>query len=276
MDKPEPLWRPIGEEEEDVQAASSEDIKPSVSKPSQGDANPPSPRTLDAIQAAMKDSSDDEKVDQDRKDGSVSPRTLLAIQQALTEEEDGASSSTTKLQGSVHHPVVISSSEEETQASPKEKRDFKSNVTARSLRNKDSLFDSSSEDELERIGQRNKALQNTALQQNSKTEMQLGEERVRRTEKQEEPEDGELAHKPQPTLSDRSTSAISLTPPPRGKPVGTETDVHPELLEQRRDKLPEVLKETKENNVKSESREGSESEGTVISLRSNCFEYLGN
>ncbi|XP_072236862.1 DNA excision repair protein ERCC-5 homolog isoform X1 [Leuresthes tenuis] len=271
-DKPEPLWRPIGEEEEEVQAASSEDIKPSVSKPSQGDANPPSPRTLDAIQAAMNDSSDEEKVDQDRKDGSVSPRTLLAIQQALTEEEDGASSSTTKLQGSVHHPVVISSSEEETQASPKEKRHFKSSVTARSLRNKDRLFDSSSEDELEeRIGQRNKTLQIAALQQISKTEMQLEEERVRQTEKQEEPEDGESAHKPQPTLSNQSTSAVGLSPPPRGKPVGTEADVHPELLEQRRDKPPEVLKETKENNVKSESREGSESEESFIEVSEEEF-----
>ncbi|XP_070787257.1 DNA excision repair protein ERCC-5 homolog [Enoplosus armatus] len=190
--RPEPLWRPACEEEESVRGFSSEDSKPSVSKPSQEDAPPPSPRTLEAIQAAMNDSSDEEKVDLDKKDGSLSPRTLLAIQQALADEEEDCaadhrtviSSSPSKLQANIHHPVpqvVISSSEEETEPDDvnslrNEKSDFKGNPTGQSLHVKDSLL-VSSEDEMEEvISQRNKALRFVTLQQAHERDMKSEEE----------------------------------------------------------------------------------------------------
>uniref|UniRef100_UPI0037E904E5 DNA excision repair protein ERCC-5 homolog n=1 Tax=Semicossyphus pulcher TaxID=241346 RepID=UPI0037E904E5 len=182
--RPQPLWRPAGEEEEKVQAPSSEDSKPSVSKPSQGDT---SPRTLQAIQAAMNDSSDEEKLEQDKKGGNVSPRTLLAIQRALTEEGDAnaehktiISRSPVKLQADVHHPapqVVISSSEDETEphkvnSLPPEKSGF----IGQSLHVKDKLLVSSSEDELEEvIGQRNKEIRFAALKQTDEKEKKLEE-----------------------------------------------------------------------------------------------------
>uniref|UniRef100_A0A3B4WFN8 Excision repair cross-complementation group 5 n=1 Tax=Seriola lalandi dorsalis TaxID=1841481 RepID=A0A3B4WFN8_SERLL len=168
VDRPQPLWRPVcEEEEEEVLGPSSEDSKPSASKPAPGDASPPSPRTLEAIQAAMNDSSDEEKVDQDEKHGRVSPRTLLAIQQVLAEEEDGAAGrrtpingSSTKLQVNIHRPapqVVISSSEEETgpddaKSLPNDKKsDFKENSPGQSVHVEDSLLVSSSEDEMEEV-----------------------------------------------------------------------------------------------------------------------------
>ncbi|KAI4830820.1 hypothetical protein KUCAC02_002427 [Chaenocephalus aceratus] len=146
VDRPEPLWRPAAEEGPEGWGHASEDSKPSVSKPfvskpSFGNTSPPSPRTLKAIQGAMDDSSDEDKVDQDRKEGGVSPRTLLAIQQALAEEEGGfarhgtfINSTATKLQFNVPPPaphVVISSSEEEPDTLPKGKSDLKETQQAK-------------------------------------------------------------------------------------------------------------------------------------------------
>lgn len=155
---PEPLWRPVCEEEENVQGSSSE---VSVSKPSQGDMPPASPRTMKAIQAAMKDSSEEEEEGgRVKNQGDVSPRTLLAIQQALAEEEDipaeqGTliSSSAPKQQVNIHQ-VVISSSEEEPEPDHvnsvlNEKSDLKGNPTGQSSHEKDILVVSSSEDETE-------------------------------------------------------------------------------------------------------------------------------
>ncbi|XP_043095415.1 DNA excision repair protein ERCC-5 homolog [Puntigrus tetrazona] len=81
--KPEPLWRPVTEEDENKPSSSCAEEKPSP------------PRTLEAIQSAVTDPSDDQRrrryvlsssEDEDA-DGDVSPRTLLAIQQALGEED---------------------------------------------------------------------------------------------------------------------------------------------------------------------------------------------
>lgn len=283
--RPEPLWRPACEEEEKA-SPSSEDSKPSVSKPSQGDSSPPSPRTLEAIQAAMNDGSDEEQVNQEEKDGSASPRTLLAIQQALAEEEDGAAehrtlinSSQTKLQANIHHPVprvVISSSEEETEPDdvnflPHEKSDFKWNPTGQSLHVKDSLFVSSSEEEMEEmIGQRNKTLRFAALQKPHEREMKSGEETKKgqltedvrkgstvQTETREELERKESDHRlitknrdlvqPQAAAaaSNQNTLSINLSAQICGKPLSADTEIHP-------------------GDVKSEGSEESESEGKVI------------
>ncbi|KAM9765157.1 DNA excision repair protein ERCC-5 homolog isoform 1-T1 [Menidia menidia] len=263
-DKPEPLWRPVGEEEEEVQAAPSEDAKPSASRPSREGTPPPSPRTLDAIQAAMNDSSDEEKEGRDRSDGRVSPRTLLAIQQALTEEEDGARSSSIERRENLHPKVpqvVISSSEDEVQ--PSGKCELMPNVTAQSLhdRQKDSLLASSSEDEMEEIiRQRNKALRSAALQRNSNMEMKSEQERLTQTGRQEEPGN------PPPAPPRQSTSATSLFPPPYGKPGRSETGVHPVISEQRGDERPKDQGETKESDMKSEISEESESEEGFIEV----------
>uniref|UniRef100_A0A673AHH8 Excision repair cross-complementation group 5 n=1 Tax=Sphaeramia orbicularis TaxID=375764 RepID=A0A673AHH8_9TELE len=99
----------------------SKSPKPSVSETSlcsQENASPPSPWTLRAIQNAMNGSSDEETMEVDKKDGSVSPRTLLAIQQALAEEDDdtvGQRSKSIKTHTNHVPQVVISSSEEENE-----------------------------------------------------------------------------------------------------------------------------------------------------------------
>lgn len=262
-DKPEPLWRPVCEEDEvEARPTTSEDIKPSVSKPSQGDASPPSPRTLSAIRAAMNDSSDEEKADPDEKNGGVSPRTLLAIQQALTEEEDGTaeglnktSSSVSRLQVNIRpetHVVISSSDEEEKE----EKSDLNNSSAGRRLHVKDRLFVSSSEDELEEvIGQRDKA----EAEEETEKGQSVGNLRTGsrgQTEKEDELERGE----PQ---NHQNTSSINLSPGLCGKPLHTEAEVHPVLLERESNKITDAPEETNGDDVKSESSGESESEGTV-------------
>ncbi|XP_055786312.1 DNA excision repair protein ERCC-5 homolog isoform X2 [Salvelinus fontinalis] len=154
-ERPEPLWRPISEEESLEEGPSSSSKHPQDPNPSLGDTAPTSPRTLKAIQAAMDSSfSDEEEEGEDSSwgrggsraeeegdrswgrggsraeegGGSVSPRTLLAIQRAMGEElEVGPSPYTTMIGNSPVKPnppspqrpanrlVVISSSEEETE-----------------------------------------------------------------------------------------------------------------------------------------------------------------
>lgn len=96
------LWHPISEEssEEDSSPPS-----PSPSpKPSQvsdrapaSDGQPPSPRTLQAIQAALMDSSSEEEDLARQRDaprspwGDMSPRTVLAVQEAMQEEQETVS-----------------------------------------------------------------------------------------------------------------------------------------------------------------------------------------
>ncbi|MEQ2188298.1 hypothetical protein GOODEAATRI_013558, partial [Goodea atripinnis] len=279
-DKPEPLWRPVTEEEqeeakEEVPATCSEASNPSVSKPSRQDTSPPSPRTLKAIQAAMSDSSEEEKVDLDTKYGKVSPRTLLAIQQALTEEEGEASGSPFKLQTNLQRPagrVVISSSEKETQPSPEKKLDVSQNATHQSLHIEDSLLGSSSEDELEEvIGQRNRAFRSAGLRQSPKTGMESEEGSVRDAEIQKELEARESEPKPHVSASNQELF-ISLPSLPCGRPASTETEAEHGLLDKRRDTPTEGLGETNGDDVKTENSEGSDSEGKVrINFRPSCL-----
>uniref|UniRef100_A0A8C5ETR1 Excision repair cross-complementation group 5 n=1 Tax=Gouania willdenowi TaxID=441366 RepID=A0A8C5ETR1_GOUWI len=128
------------------QAASSKDTEPCVSQ--QDKAAPPSPRTLKAIRAATNDSSEDENIN-----GRVSPRTLQAIQRALTEDAvEVGEGLTLKGSSSTPHPqVVISSSEDETQPSQSGSVDAKTNPTHQSLPARESVFVSSSEEEMEEL-----------------------------------------------------------------------------------------------------------------------------
>ncbi|XP_041793196.1 DNA repair protein complementing XP-G cells homolog [Chelmon rostratus] len=287
--RPEPLWRPAYEEEEKVQGPSSEESKPSVSKPAQGHTSPPSPRTLEAIQAAMNNSSDEEKLD--KKGGSVSPRTLLAIHQALAEEENGAaehgtliSSSPTKLQANIHHPVpqvVISSSEEEPEPAnvnslPSEKTDLQGNPKghSQSLQVRDSLLISSSEDEMEEvIGQRNKALHLAVLHQPQERET-MSEEETKKGQLTEELERKESEHRfitdnrdlvqpPAAAASPQNLSSINLSAQICGKPPSVETEIH---TVQGSNKSIEAPEERREDDVKSEGSEESESEESFIEV----------
>lgn len=295
--RPEPLWRPACEEEERVQGPSSEVSKPSVSKLPRGAESPPSPRTLRAIQAAVNSGSDEEKADEVKNDGGMSPRTLLAIQRALSEGEDGSadqgtliSSSPARLQVQAHHPapqVVISSSEEEPEAGkvnflPHEKSDVTGNPTNQSFQLKESLYDSSSEDDLEEvIGQRNKALHFALLKpphkSNMKSEEETGQliEEIRtgsggQGEKQEEQKNragliaknGDLAQPQDAASSSQDNSSFSLSSQLCGKPLSAEAENYPVILEQRRNKSVEVPVDRID--ITSQASEESESEGTVI------------
>ncbi|XP_077418989.1 DNA excision repair protein ERCC-5 homolog [Vanacampus margaritifer] len=161
VDKPEPLWRPVSEEKDKKHVSCSEDCKASGSKLD----SPPSPRTMKAIQAAMSDSSDGETVKQDEGRGSVSPRTLIAIQRAMAEEdedeeEDGLKHRPQSSNSATKLQIVISSSEEEMEPDAigdvvKERTHFKG-ITERKTAPGD-LLDIRSDYMEEIIGQRNKA-----------------------------------------------------------------------------------------------------------------------
>lgn len=301
-DRPEPLWRPVYEEEEPV--SSSEDCKPSVSKPSvstQGDTSPPSPRTLKAIQAAMSDGSDEEKVDPEEKDGNVSPRTLLAIQRALAEEEaeeEAAELKTLTSQSAAKPQVVLSSSEEETESNvlpslSKEISNFKEKPTSQILHN--NLFVISSEDEMEEvIGQRNKAFVSAGLQQphdgserqkdaesRREIQMKLAEEtkedklidvmtgRDEQTEKHvesrrstSEPEEGQPQGAVAFHQSSLNTTSTHVSAQPCAKPLRDTGTLL--LLSEQRNNESIVLQEKNGGHVKPESSEESESEGNSL------------
>ncbi|TKS70289.1 DNA repair protein complementing XP-G cells -like protein [Collichthys lucidus] len=251
-DRPEPLWRPVCEEEEKAHASSSEDSKPSVSKPSQGDTSPPSPRTLQAIQAAMNNSSDEEKADWDERGGGLSPRTQLAIQKALAEDDTAGhgtliDSSSTKVQANTDHPVpqvVISSSEEEPEPQHvnsllSEKNDFKVNLTGQRLDVKDSVLNSSSEDEMEElIGRRNKALHLAALQ-NPQTRLEEETEKGRVSDAEQRLITKNGVQPQAAAASDQNSLSINNSTQILGNPLSVETELRPVLSEQRGDKTPE-------------------------------------
>ncbi|XP_051918412.1 DNA excision repair protein ERCC-5 homolog [Hippocampus zosterae] len=118
VDKPEPLWRPASEEEDKKQVSRSEDCQATGAKLD----SPPSPRTMKAIQAAMSDGSDAETLKREEGDGGVSPRTLIAIQRALAdddeeekEEEDAVKRRPPSINSATKLQIVIGSSEEETE-----------------------------------------------------------------------------------------------------------------------------------------------------------------
>uniref|UniRef100_A0A3Q2UIB4 Excision repair cross-complementation group 5 n=1 Tax=Fundulus heteroclitus TaxID=8078 RepID=A0A3Q2UIB4_FUNHE len=257
-DKPEPLWRPVTEEEEEeeVGATGSE-----ASKPSQQDSSPPSPRTLQAIQAAMGDRSDEETVGPDGKDGNASPRTLLAIQRALTEEEEEeGEAGVSQAQPRLRRQVVTSSSEEETQPSPDER------LTHQVLHTEDSLLGSSSEDELEEaIGRRNKSFRSAGLGQSPKAEKESREEergRGAETPGGLEPRASERrVHVPASSQEELNVSPASL---PCGKRPSAETEAELRLFPKRREALPAGAGET--DDVKSERSGESDSEESFIEV----------
>ncbi|XP_057687187.1 DNA excision repair protein ERCC-5 homolog [Corythoichthys intestinalis] len=150
--KPEPLWCPVPEEEDKKQVSFSGDCKESDV------TSPPSPRTLNALQVAMNDTSD---VKQEDGEGSISPRSLLAIQQALDEDDDGVTQKTLSSSSATEIQIAISSSEEdETELDAikdfvEEKSNFKENTLGKNI--PDDLLDIGSDYMDEIIGQRNKA-----------------------------------------------------------------------------------------------------------------------
>ncbi|XP_056628733.1 DNA excision repair protein ERCC-5 homolog isoform X2 [Triplophysa dalaica] len=95
--KPEPLWKPIADDENNPSSSSEQTESQQLSE-----GAPPSPRTLQAIQSAMMDSSSDDDNEAitvrshdthnttgtEDKDGSASPRTLRAIQSAMMDDSE--------------------------------------------------------------------------------------------------------------------------------------------------------------------------------------------
>ncbi|XP_051557989.1 DNA excision repair protein ERCC-5 homolog [Myxocyprinus asiaticus] len=115
--KPEPLWQPITEDDENKPSSSSSSAPKQTCV--QEEEAPPSPRTLHAIQSAMMDTSSDEDDEAitlraahdggrttgtEDKDGSVSIRTLHAIKDDST---------ATDLHKNRKHIIMISSDEDE-------------------------------------------------------------------------------------------------------------------------------------------------------------------
>nr|XP_061830716.1 DNA excision repair protein ERCC-5 homolog isoform X1 [Nerophis lumbriciformis]XP_061830717.1 DNA excision repair protein ERCC-5 homolog isoform X1 [Nerophis lumbriciformis] len=213
VDKPEPLWQPVSEEEDKKQVSLSEDCKPSVSK----QASPPSPRTLKAIQAAMSDDSDVESnVEQERTDGRISPRTMLAIQQALAEEEEEAKHGTMSSSSTAKSQIVISSSDEEKEPI-REKSDLTKIPAAKT--GPGDLLGVSSEDMDQVIGKRNKAFHFAADIWESNAECYGGVKNEVLEAKLEDVRTGS----PSPTkkVDERGDSALGLT-------FEKEHHVHPE------------------------------------------------
>ncbi|XP_067298407.1 DNA excision repair protein ERCC-5 homolog [Pseudorasbora parva] len=145
--QPEPLWRPVAEEEE---------IKASSSCNKEED-KPASPRTLQAIQSAMMDLSSEEE------EGGASPRTLQAIRSSMmdisSEEKnrgmtgapdgDGGASPRT-LQAIRSSVMDLSSEEEDGGASPRTPQAIRSSVMdSPGLKHRTYVMTSSSEDEPE-------------------------------------------------------------------------------------------------------------------------------
>lgn len=131
--RPEPLWRPVSDDvlEESIPSSSSSSSTSATPKPTviveeqPAGGAPPSPRTLQAIQAAMIDTSSDEDERVSRKTvqrsrmaspegekGSVSPRTLEAIQRAMAEDDPVSKRDQTQQR----KYVIITSSEDDEDA----------------------------------------------------------------------------------------------------------------------------------------------------------------
>ncbi|XP_029978431.1 DNA repair protein complementing XP-G cells homolog [Sphaeramia orbicularis] len=291
VNKPEPLWRPVSEEGNKVCGPASKSPKPSVSETSlcsQENASPPSPWTLRAIQNAMNGSSDEETMEVDKKDGSVSPRTLLAIQQALAEEDDdtvGQRSKSIKTHTNHVPQVVISSSEEENEPNDllimsnslqSEASKANEDLRGRSPPGRDGLLDISSEDEMEEvIGERNKAFHFAAqpldkqreVEENKKAQM-MSEEQLKQTETWMggrggmEIEEGEKKSTDQVELQgsafDHHSLSVNVCESPLRNP-------HP-LVPGQKNKAIRDLQEKNGDGVKSEGSEESESEESFIEV----------
>lgn len=253
-----------------------DESKPSTSKLSQGDATPPSPRTLKAIEAAMAESSDEEKGHSDKKDGHLSPRTMLAIQEALAEEEDGSSDQSKPLHGSppkqqvtLHQPapqVVVSSSEDEADLSdltilPGANLNAEKKPSSQNVHVQDILLVSSSEDEMdEAIARRNKALRATLQEEAEEKEAknkELGDGGRTGSGQQETRAvlDGDLARRHGEAAPRVGNLPISTSTQEGVKPSTAETENGTVESEQK-------TKEATE--VKLVGSDDSESEGTTV------------
>lgn len=261
-----------------MRESSLDESKPSTSKLSQGDAAPPSPRTLKAIEAAMAESSDEEKGDTDKIDGDLSPRTMLAIQEALAEEQDGSSDQNKVIYGSppkqqvtVRQPApqVVSSSEDEADLStltilPSENPNPKVKPLSQNVYVKDSLLVSSSEDEMEEaIAQRNKALRATMQEEVEEKEAkntELGDGRRIGSGKQEE---SQTRAAPNGDLAQRHGEAAPCV---KGLPISASAQVcvKPFTAATENGSVESEQKTKETNEVKLVAGDDSESEGTTV------------
>ncbi|KAL6112926.1 ercc5 [Pungitius sinensis] len=276
-DRPEPLWRPPCEAKAEVAGPSSEEPKASVSQATRRDASPPSPRTLEAIRAAMNDSSEEETADRGEEDGSVSPRTRLAIQRALAEEED-AEHGTLIFSSSAKVPaespravplVVVSSSEEEGEPAggkslPRENSDFTGSLAVQSLHVEDGFFAGSSEDETEAA----------IVQRNEAPTQKPDDGEMRSEKKKQSTEDIRLeskGHTEEPLVTkancaaafSQNTLSTRLSAQPRGNPLGAEPPVP---LTQSSVEVVEATEERKGDDGEPEGDEESESEESFIEV----------
>ncbi|XP_076011437.1 DNA excision repair protein ERCC-5 [Genypterus blacodes] len=298
-DRPEPLWRPVSEEEE--AGGPSYISRPSLY--SQKDTSPPSPRTLRAIQAAMSDISEEEEEEEevhDKRGGDMSPRTLLAIQQALMEDDyDGpaGSGSQAHLQHLVPQVVISSEEEKEADDEPKITHSLTSdhpkvqgNIGGQS-HVRDNLLVSSSEDEIEEvIEQRNTAPHSATLLQPQDTERgETTETRSRRqdgTERRDDSERREAERRPttekldheedqhqEAVVPDQKTQSIHSPARIHGTTPSTEhkTEMSPLMPEQKSEESIEILEE-RNGDVKEDSSKESESEESFIEVSGDEFE----
>lgn len=228
----------------------------------------------------MAESSDEEKSVSDKKDGNLSPRTMLAIQEALAEEEDSSSDQSRQLHGSppkqqitVRQPapqvVVVSSSEDEADLSaltilPGENPNAEKKSSGQSVYVKDGLLVSSSEDEMEEvIAERNKALRTTLPEEvevKEEKNKEVGDERRTESGKQEEPQtratlNGDLARRHGEAAPHVKDLPISTSAQVCVKPFTADTENGSAESEQK-------TKET--NEVKLVASGDSESEGTTV------------
>lgn len=212
----------------------------------------------------MSDSSDKEEEERARNGGGASPRTLLAIQQALAEDEDPfveqpvVISSSGIAPTSVRHPVprvVLSSSDEEPEPGavktlPQENLNLKWNQGKQSVPVRDVLLDSSSEDETdEAIGQRN-GDRHLAL-------LQPAQERG--VESRDESNKGGSSEDVRGTQTQNQDPEVTFSGPICSQLGG----VGAVTFEQRSPRSTEAPEKT---DVISEASEESESEGTLISV----------
>lgn len=227
----------------------------------------------------MAESSDEEKGPSDMKDGRLSPRTMLAIQEALAEEEDASSDRSRRLHGSppirqvtVHQPapqVVVSSSEDEADLSaltvlPTENPNAEKKPFSQNVHVKDSLLVSSSEDEMEdAIARRNKAFRATlqeGVEEKAANDKEQGDGRRTGSGKQEEVQtravlNGDLARRHGEAAPCVEDLPISSSAQVCVKPLAAETENGSVESEQK-------IKET--NEVKLVASDASDSEGTTV------------
>lgn len=207
-------------------------------------------------------------------DGSVSPRTLHAIQRCLDEEEDSVAPQPDPCDrplSNVSQPVVVSSSEDETIGPGKP--GCSGNPTGLPLLVRDCLSVSGSEDEMEEvIGQRNKAL-HVVAQHHHRTDVRSTEEntqldvltgsrgrRERQTELQNE-ESGQRLVTVGLVQSQTDAASIVLTDESHEERLRSLKDIPALPSQLRTDVSVEGLDERHGGDVKSEDSDGSESEG---------------